>query len=162
MADGVDFSLTGIDELRGRLDEVKTDIRLKGGRFALRKAANLIRDAAKKNAARHNDPETGRSIDQNIAVRFSSRRFKYTGDVMFRVGVMHGAELPGKNEDVEEGAGGPTPHWRLIEFGTEKMRADPFMRPALADNINTATSEFLKQYDRALDRALKRAKKKPS
>ncbi|NHO64621.1 HK97 gp10 family phage protein [Aestuariicella hydrocarbonica] len=160
MADGIDFSLIGIDELRGRMEEVKQDVRLKGGRFALRKAANLVRDQAKANALKLNDPRTGRSIADNMAVRFSSRRFKRTGDVMFRVGVAQGAQLPTKGDQPGTGQGGPTPHWRLLEFGTEHMRAQPFMRKALADHINDATNEFINQYDKALTRALKRARKK--
>jgi HK97 gp10 family phage protein len=34
-----------------------------------------------------------------------------------------------------EYAGGDAFHWRFIEFGTSKMAARPFMRPALAENI---------------------------
>lgn len=160
MADGIEFSLVGIDNLLGRLDSVSKDIRLKGGRFALRKAANLVRDQAKAGALKLNDPATGRSIADNIDVRFSSRTFKSSGDLKFRVGVRHGAVLPGKGDAIDAGTGGPTPHWRLLEFGTENMRAQPFMRQALEKNINAATDEFIKQYEKALDRALKRAQKK--
>lgn len=80
---------------------------------------------------------------------------------MFRVGVMQGAQLPQlpKGEKADDTAKAPTPHWRLLEFGTEKMRARPFMRPALADNISAATDEFLRQYEKALDRAIRKANK---
>ena len=47
----------------------------------------------------------------------------------------------------------------LVEFGTEHSRAQPFMRPALSQNIGAATDEFIKQYDKALDRAIKKAAK---
>lgn len=39
MADGASFSLTGLDELLGKLDAMDYDTKRKGGRFALRKAA---------------------------------------------------------------------------------------------------------------------------
>lgn len=157
MGDGVDFSLLGVDELLGKIDSVKEDVRLKGGRFALRKAANLVAAKAKQGAAKHNDPKTGRSIADNVAVRFSTKRFKATKDIEFRIGVKGGAK-PSRNTD--EGAGAPTPHWRFIEFGTENQPAEPFMRPALEQNIGAATDEFVIQYGKALDRAIKRAKKK--
>ncbi|SFY16270.1 HK97-gp10 family putative phage morphogenesis protein [Azotobacter vinelandii] len=159
MADSIQFSLTGLDELLGKLDEVSYDMKRKGGRFALRKAAQVIRDAAKQNAKRLDDPETGRQIAANIVERWNGRLFKSTGNLGFRVGVQHGAVMPeGGNPDT--GMNGPTPHWRLLELGTEKMRAQPFMRNALADNISAATDAFVREYDKALDRAIKRAKKK--
>ncbi|HCL15741.1 MAG TPA: hypothetical protein DIC61_11200, partial [Pseudomonas sp.] len=74
-----------------------------------------------------------------------------------RVGILHGAVL---RNGGDLSANSPTPHWRLLEFGTEKMRARPFMRSALADNISAVTNEFVSQYERAIDRAIKRAQKK--
>lgn len=159
MSDSIDFSLTGLDEVLGKIASVKNDVTLKGGRFALRKAANLVVDAAKGNAANINDPTTGRSIADNIALRFSSRRFKQSGDLMFRVGVLQGAVLPKPGEEADTGGGGPTPHWRLIEFGTENMPANPFMRRALSDNIDAVIGAFVTNYDKALARAIKRAAK---
>jgi len=150
------FELKGLDELLGKFASIKNDVKYKGGRFALRKAANLVANAAKTSAATIDDPATGRSIQSNIAVRFSNRTFKRLGNLMFRVGVLHGAQL-NKGGDISPKA--PTPHWRLIEFGTEKMSAHPFMRPALENNISAATNEFIGQYKKAIDRAIKNAKK---
>lgn len=158
MADSIQFSIIGLDELLGKLDRIKYETKYKGGRFALRKAARLVGDSAALLASRIDDPETGRSIAANIAERWSGRRFKRTGDLAFRVGVLHGAVIQKGNPD--EGANGPTPHWRLLEFGTEKMRAQPFMRPALERNIGRATDVFAKEYEKAIDRAIKRGIKK--
>ncbi len=157
MADNIEFSLTGIDGLLGKLDSLKYETRYKGGRFALRKAAQVVREAAKQNALTLDDAGTGRSIAQNITEKWNGREYKRTGNLAFRVGVQHGAKLPKDNKD--EGAGGPTPHWRLLEFGTERMAAKPFMRPALENNISAATDEFIKQYEKAIDRAIKKAAK---
>ena len=84
-------SLIGLDELLGKLESVTSDVKLKGGRFALRKAANLIAIKAKENAKRLDDPTSSEEIAENIAVRWSGKRFKTTGDLAFRVGVMGGA-----------------------------------------------------------------------
>jgi len=160
MTDGVKFSLTGIDELLGKLEGVAHDVKYKGGRFALRKAANLVANAAKSNAQRIDDPQSAQDISKNVAVRWSSRTFKRSGNLAFRVGVMGGAGGNLSHKDQSSGLpGGDTRHWRLVEFGTEKARAQPFMRPALEQNINAATDEFIKQYDKALDRAIKKAAK---
>lgn len=150
------FGLQGIEELTAKFKSINKDVKYKGGRFALRKAANLVANNAKQNANIIDDPATGRSIADNIAVRFSSRTFKKSGNLMFRVGVKHGAVL---NRGGEKHAKAPTPHWRLIEFGTEKMRANPFMRPALENNVGAATNEFISQYKKSIDRAIKKASK---
>lgn len=167
MADGIDFKLEGMDEVLGRLDSLSHDIRYKGGRFALRKAAQLVARAAASNARRLDDAGTGRSIADNIAngnkypgLRFSNRTFKTSGDIKFRVGVQQGAVLPKPEQMVDKSAGGPTPHWRLLEFGTEHSAARPFMRRALSENVQAATAEFAKNLGPAIDRALKRAQKK--
>ena len=153
----IEAKMTGVDELTARLQTISDDMKKKGGRYALRKASEIVRDAAKAGAERLDDPETGRSIARNIAMRWSNRTFKRTGNLMFRIGVMHGAKISGSNED--QGANGPTPHWRLLEFGTEKMAAQPFMRPAASNNVQQVVDTFVTQYGKALDRALARAKK---
>lgn len=157
MADGVDFSILGLDSLLGKLSEVSVDVRRKGGRAALRKAAQVVVQKAKAGAERMDDKATGRSISDNIALRWNGRLFKRTGDLGFRIGVMHGAVLK-DGGDLSSNA--PTPHWRLIEFGTEKMPAAPFMRPALADSISEVTNTFVTEYEKAIDRAIRRAAKK--
>lgn len=159
-ADSVSFKITGLDSLLGKLENLKYETKKKGGRSALRKAAQLVRDAAKAGARRLDDAETGRAIADNISERWNGRLNKQTGDLGFRVGVLQGARLPKAGEKVNEGQGAPTPHWRLLEFGTEKMAARPFMRPALATNIDAATDTFVREYEKAIDRAIKRSIKK--
>ncbi|WP_277977387.1 HK97-gp10 family putative phage morphogenesis protein [Pantoea endophytica] len=154
MADSVEFSLIGMDDLIAKLDTVSNDLRMKGGRFALRKAGNVIVDKAKANARRIDDPHTGRSIADNIAMRWNGRLFRQTGNIAFRIGVLHGAVI--KNHP-DKAVNAPTPHWRLIEFGTEKMRAQPMLRPAAETSIDMVVSVFGDQYMKALDRAIARA-----
>lgn len=159
MASALEFSLIGLDSLLGKLEAVSYDVKRKGGRAALRKAAQAIADKAKEGAQRLDDPQTGRSIADNIALRWNGRLFKQSGSLGFRIGVLHGAVLKNGGDTA---ANAPTPHWRLIEFGTEKMAASPFMRPALANNLDLATNTFLSEYEKAIDRAIKRAAKKAS
>lgn len=157
MADDVQFSLIGVDSLLAKLESVSFDVKRKGGRAALRKAAQLIANKAKEGAERLDDKETGRSIADNIALRWNGRLFKRSGNLGFRVGVLHGAVLK-DGGDLSQNA--PTPHWRLFEFGTEKMAAAPFMRPALANSISEVTNTFVTEYEKSIDRAIKRAAKK--
>ncbi|WP_110641012.1 HK97-gp10 family putative phage morphogenesis protein [Salinicola sp. CPA57] len=175
MADSITFRIEGVEALNAKLKGVSDDVRLKGGRFALRKAANLVRDQAKANAARVDDPTTNESIAKNIAVRWDGKHFKRTGDLKFRVGVLGGAmaygdtrlnrrkSRVGKEYGTDGSSGNPggdTWYWRFLEFGTSRQRAQPFMRTALASSIDAATAEFVNQYGKAVDRAIKRAAKK--
>lgn len=146
--------MEGVEALSKRLEGLKYDVSKKGGRFALRKAAQIVRDAARQNAQTVDNSETGRSIARNITEKWSSRYNKSTGNLMFRVGVTGGAKLP--KDNIDEGLGGPTPHWRLLEFGTEKMRALPFFAKAMPENAQRATDTFISEFGRALDRALRK------
>ncbi|MCY1287206.1 phage protein, HK97 gp10 family [compost metagenome] len=159
MSDAIEFSITGLDSLLGKLEELSYDVKRRGGRSSLRKAAQVVANHAKAGAQRVDDAATGRSIADNIALRWNGRLNKRTGDLGFRIGVLHGAVLPKKGEMAETTANAPTPHWRLLEFGTEKMRAQPFMRSALADHIGEVTGVFVSEYEKAIDRAIRRAKK---
>src|SRR5690606_34999445 len=94
-------------------------------RRALRKGANVIRDAARNNAKRIDDPETREQIWKNIAVAGGGRkRERQAGGEMMRVGVRGGD----KNYRRKEGKyivggsstnpGGDTGDRCLLEFGT--------------------------------------------
>ncbi|MDR9880452.1 HK97-gp10 family putative phage morphogenesis protein [Enterobacter hormaechei] len=157
MADGIDISITGVESLLGKLSSISDDLRRRGGRAALRRAGNVIVEKAKANAARIDDPLTGRSIAANVAMRWNNHTFKTTGNLGFRIGVLHGAVLK-KHPDLGENA--PTPHWRLIEFGTENVRAQPFMRPAVESSVSEVVNVFATEYEKSIDRAIKRAAKK--
>ena len=159
MVDEVKFSLIGVDSLLGKLATVNDEVKRKTGRTALRRAAEMVANNFKEGARRWDDPDTGRSIADNIVLRWNGRLFRRTGDLGFRVGVLHGAVLV-KNGSAEKSA--PTPHWRLLEFGTEHIAADPVARPALEDHISEVTNEFATQFEKGLDRAIRRDQKSRS
>lgn len=162
--DTIGGEIRGLDEVLGKLKALKEEPRKKTTRFALRKAANLVRDQAQANAARLDDPKTRQNIAANIAVAFDGRHNKATGDLKMKVGVKGGAsgfaaavgELRGKGKG---NPGGDTYYWRFLEFGTENMPAQPFMRPAMDQTIDPATDEFVRQFEKAITRAIRKANK---
>ena len=162
MAETVEFSILGLGNLLAKLESIQYETKRKGGRAALRKAAQLVRAAAVDNALRIDDPETAAAIHSNIAVRWNGRRFKKSGELAFRIGVLGGARITKakpKGKD-PSGPGGDTRYWAFVEFGTEDAAAQPFMRNALSENISAATDVFVSEYEKAIDRAIKRAAKK--
>lgn len=159
VSDGISFKIEGLDALQAKLQAVSVDMQKKGGRFALRKAAQVIRDKARSNAAGIDDPASAEMISKNITERWNGRLNKKSGgnDIGFRVGVLGGAKDTGEKDS--KNPGGKTFHWRFIEFGTAKMAAHPFMRPALEESQGLVVDTFVSAYSKALDRALAKAKK---
>ena len=43
--------------------------------------------------------------------------------------------------------------WRFVEFGTSKMSAKPFLRPAFDTNVNSVAEEMKSDLAKAIDRA---------
>lgn len=158
MADGVEVKIEGLDDLRRTMLSVSEDVRKKSGRAALRRAAMVIANAAKQNAAQIDDPETSEQIAKNIAVRWSSKINRRTGDLAFRIGVLGGAKISKREPKGSKpgGPGGDTRYWAYVEFGTQKTRANPFMVPAATNNVQMVVSTFSIQLDKALDRAIKK------
>lgn len=154
-----EFDLVGMESLLAKFDSIKQDVKYKGGRSALRKAANLIANKAKENAQKLDDPETAKNTAKNVAVRWGGKKFKATGDLNFRVGILGGAGGNKKASELDSLPGKDTRTWRHLEFGTEKTAAQPFLRPALANNTSEAISVFAKEYEKAIDRAIKKAAK---
>lgn len=157
MADGVEFKLTGLDSLLGKLETINTETKRKTGRSALRKAGNVIVTQIKRNAELLDDVKTARNIADNAALRWNGRVFKQTGDLAFRIGILQGAVLK-KHPSLAKDA--PTPHWRLLEFGTEKMAAKPLVRAAANARLVEVFNTFAIFYEDGIDRAVKRAQKK--
>jgi HK97 gp10 family phage protein len=153
MPERIEFNMLGVEALDKKFKAITYDVKRKGGRSSLRKAAKLIATKAKSKAERVDNPQTARSIAKNIAIRWNNKIFKRTGDLAFKIGVAGGAKF--KKGDQGEA----TPHWRFVEFGTSKMAAQPFMRPSLSENIGAATAKFLVEYEKAIDRAIKKAAK---
>lgn len=153
MAAKFDFSLIGLKEVKAKMNKVSQTVLDTGTRTALRKAAGIVKKAAQENSLNVDDPKTGRRIRDNVTLQFASRLFKSEGVIMYRVGIAtNRGRIPTPNAD--EGARGNTPHWHLVEFGTEHSQAQPFMRPALANNINQVIGRFTVEFDKELDKAL--------
>lgn len=147
MADPI--NIQGLDAVLARMRDLPKEIQKKGAAAALRKGANIVRDAARAGAKRLDDPETASNIAKNIVVQASGRAGKREGGVVMKVGVRGGARLTKDPND--------TAHWRFLELGNDRSPARPFMVPALASNVQNVTqtvvAELMPQIDKALAKA---------
>lgn len=158
--DNVDIQISGLEPVLARLKNLGPDIRRRSLRNGLRKGANMVRKAAQDAA-----PKRSGAMARNIRVQFASRTARRVGGVAFRVGVRGGAQQPGsktryarsrRGSSSQTASGGSTWYWRLVEFGTAKMEAQPFMRPALRNNVERIIDTVAQDVDQGIDQELKR------
>ena len=160
--DNFSANLEGLDQVLEKLEGITPDLRKKSLRNAVGKGAAIIRKDATARA-----PKRTGAMAKNIRVQFASRTSKRTGDMVFRIGVRGGAQQPGsttqfakskkaKKSSIAEGSS--TWYWRLVEFGTQKMRARPFMRPAMTGSAEKVFSSLATDLDKAIDKFAKTGK----
>lgn len=155
MTDGIklEFKISGVPQLLRRMRSLPEKLQKRALKKAVRAGAVKIRDEARRLASNFDDPATLESIEANIDVQFASRMSRSGQVVAYRVGVRGGAK-----EGAHEGggpAGGDTWYWRLLEFGTSKMRAQPFLRPAAESQAEAAAEKVATVLAKELDRLVK-------
>lgn len=162
-----EFEIHGLKDAIENFKEFPRKLKRRGIIPALRKGAAVVRDAAKKNAKRLDDPETQRMIHKNISTRVLSKRSRQVGGFVVGVGVRGGAKKYVDNKKNQRAQrvgkkyktlgsasnpGGDTWYWRFLEFGTRKMAARPFLRPALSGNIEPATTAVVNELNVQIDK----------
>ena len=148
---GVEVKITGLDDVVSKLQKLANPRRTKSLALkASRQAMNIVRDAARNNAKAIDDPETSEKIFKNIKV--SAGKTRNPNEIVMRVGVDGGASF--SNPNPKPTSGGDTRYWRFLEMGTSQIPATPFMRPALANNIQQVTNKFAEVFDAELDKEL--------
>ena len=147
----VEFRMTGMEQFKQKIDRLRNPKKAKSiARKAARQAMNIVRDSARMNARAIDDPETAEKIFKNISVAAGKSRDPNV--IVMRVGVRGGASFSNKNPP--KLSGGDTRHWRWVEFGSANNIAVPFMRPALARNIQQVTDKFAQVFNTEIDKEL--------
>lgn len=139
------IKIEGLKELDRALKELPNAVAKGVIRTALKKAAEPIRAAAEAGA-----PRLTHQLAQSIAISttLSKRQRRKQGGKVGDVDVYVGASYP-------DGA-----HAHLLEFGTSKMSARPFMRPAWEANKGAALDIIKRELWGAIQRAARRLAKR--
>lgn len=116
MADKVTMQITGLKELADKLHAMGPDIARTTLRGAVGSGARMIRDEAKAT----NPDDTGRT-DRALYAKLVKEESS-DHQATYKVGIRSGSKERRRNRDAW--------YWRFVEFGTTKMPARPFMRPA--------------------------------
>jgi HK97 gp10 family phage protein len=156
------IKVEGLKELQEALKALPAEIQKRPLRSAVSAGAKVIVDEAKRRAPQG---ETGNL--RKALYRYRSRSQSGTGKETFLVGVRKGKKQyadtaknrrlsrVGKKYTVE----GEAFYWRFLEFGTSKMAARPFLRPAFESKKMEALDTIKKKLAEAIDRTAKRLKK---
>lgn len=129
------FEVQGLDELGKNLAGLDALVRDKLARRAVAAAASIVRKAARANAP----VDTGNL--QKAIIMKRQRRTALTE--AYTVGVRQG-----KTKDVKDAKKGrgqlgkDAYYYRFVEFGTVKQAPQPFLGPALAENVEPATTKM--------------------
>ena len=151
----VELNIEGMDQFKRKIEQLSNPKKVKQiARKASRQAMNIVRDAARTNAKAIDDPETAEKIHKNIVTQGGKSR--NSNEVVIRVGVRGGAAMnQHSNRAALSGlSGGNTTYWRMLEYGNSHQPATPFMRPALSQNIDKATTKFVQVFDAEITKAL--------
>ncbi|MEG1038877.1 MAG: HK97 gp10 family phage protein [Pseudomonas sp.] len=140
-----------MEELIKKSRGLSNAVRIRLARNAVMAGARVIRDKARDNARRLDDPETGRQIADNVAVRFRRKITERTGDPTASVGVlMTRGKIPEGNPDRPEN----TNHWIFFELGNEHQAAQPFLVPAAHSTAGWIPQQIADNLSKGIDREL--------
>lgn len=132
----------GLRELMLALEKLPQEVQKKPVQQALRAAAKPMRDDAMSRVPR----ETG-TVQKNIVVQ----RSKLYNGKNFVYGVVLRVRNMSKRLKKSKGYAGDPFYWKFLEFGTAKMPARPFMRPAFEGNKDKAIQIIRERLARGIE-----------
>lgn len=133
------WKIENIGGLINDLSKFTDKMQKKHAGASVKRGANLIKEFAIENAkridAKSPSGQEEAKIYQHIKARHAPKIGKAKKGIAYRVGVVGGAQTPVQGKNGEKVSRNPPTYWRHVEFGTEDTAAQPFMRPALENNV---------------------------
>ncbi|MCR5864653.1 HK97-gp10 family putative phage morphogenesis protein [Aquincola sp. J276] len=149
MAADLEVKVSGLSELREALAGLPDKLRRRALRNALAAGARLIRDAARATVPVLAEPTPRRAsgtVRNAISVR-TSKAARREGNVGVYVNVR-----PAKGAARGAKSASDPFYWRFLEFGTDKMAARPYLRPAAQAQAQAALGAFSAKLGPQLDK----------
>lgn len=145
----VSVKVSGLKELAKRMQDLDKKVRNRISAKAMRAGGRIVRDTARAKApvlqesVPHRRKGTlKRSIVERTKVGRNGKTTTYIA-----VKNLSGKQIAKfKGKSGKSGAKNPNDpyYWRFVEFGTSKMPAKPFMRPAFEQSKNQAANEIIR------------------
>lgn len=138
-------NIEGLEEVLANVEALGNPRKAKSAaRKAARKAMNIVKKEAVKNAKTLDDKDTELKLWKQITVK--AKKSKNKGEVIMSVGMKGGAK--------ESNAA--TYYWRFLEFGTIYSPAKPFLRPAMYNSLQDIDKEFKEVFNENIMKELSR------
>ncbi len=133
----------GLDRLNKVLQSLPPKLQRRPLQRALASGGVAFARQVRANARRLDDKSTPKAIYKAVTNRISPTRTRKNGG------------SPVQRVMIRPTAANPVYHWNLLEYGTSKMAARPFMRPAYDQAQGEATTRAAKTLEKELLRAVK-------
>lgn len=147
--------IDGLDDLLKNFRALHDDLKFKAAAAAVAGGARLVANEAKKNAQQQGLEFSG-ALLENIAIK---RNKTGPDKIQYNVGVRHGSKAKRAREIVRyRGTKKKVRYendpfyWWFHEFGTSKMPARPFMRPAFEANVENVKQAMTKRLRSSIER----------
>ncbi|AXX89340.1 hypothetical protein CKA55_07495 [Arcobacter suis] len=130
--------IKGLKELSKALKAFPQNVQNNILNSAVRAGIVTIQKEAKKNV-----PKRKRKLEKAIVIK--KRRPKNKNQIKYQLGIKQGGE-----DDAYYG--------HIVEFGSSKMQAEPYMRPALESKADEVINEVRKKMSQRIDKEIERSK----
>lgn len=152
----------GLSDLLATMQRLPGELVSKNGgpvRASLWKGVKIIRDEARARA-----PKKSGNLAKNIVARRDRDPRSNGASERYTIGVKHKRWTAKKKAKARRADGsidyGDDPYyWRFPEFGTEKQKAEPYMRPAFEVKKQQALDAFVDSIGPGIQRAVQKAKR---
>lgn len=163
----MEMKLHGLKDITRALDQLPDKYRRAGEKSALTAGAKPIRAAARSKApVRSNSGESGENwkpglLKKSIGSKVKKVRGRYNARVgprtgfRIRVGTVQSGPNAGKPIYQD-----PQRYSHLVEYGTAKTPAQPFIRPAVESTKGQVVDAMAEGLEKSLTRAVERLRKK--
>ena len=130
--------IKGLKELSKALKAFPQNVQNNILNSAVRAGAVTIQKEARKNV-----PKRKRKLEKAIVIK--KRRPKNKNRIKYQLGIQQGTK-----DDAYYG--------HIVEFGSSKMEAKPFMRPAFESKADEVKNEVRKKMSQRIDKEIERSK----
>ena len=144
----VTVRINGLNQLQDSLAKLERKARNRISAKAMRKGGAIIRDKARENAPvlTENVPHRrAGTLKKAISSRTKVGKNGKTNTYIWVKGLSNKQVLKFKGKTGKNAAYNPRDpfYWRFVEFGTSKMAAKPFMRPAFQQSKDKAAQAII-------------------
>lgn len=143
----ITYKVDGLKELGEAMRALSSKVSTSISGRAVGAAARMVREKAKRNIQTSPSIDTGALLKAVIVKKIPKSKTPLTAEYIVTV------RGRGKKNKKTGEVSASAPHGNLVEFGTVRMPAEPYLRPALEKNYREATEIIKKRLAAGIEKA---------